>query len=119
MSEPLTRNDVADMLETMLDAEIRAVRSLRDDRIPRRPPTAHRRKSNTTVVEDILRAAGAPLHVSEIIARAQRDHDRILKRESIVSALTKKVLDGRVFRRTGPNVFALLTGSEKNGEDRP
>jgi hypothetical protein len=31
-----------------------------------------------------------------------------LRRESIVSALTKKVLEGRIFRRTGRNVFALL-----------
>jgi hypothetical protein len=32
-----------------------------------------------------------------------------LKRESIVSALTKKVIDGDTFRRSGRNVFALIS----------
>jgi hypothetical protein len=109
MSGPLTRDDLIDVLESMLEGQLRAVRSLRGGR--RRESGGKvkaGKKSNMSVVEDILSAAGAPLHVNEIIVRAKREHGMELKRESIVSALTKKVLDGRTFRRTGRNEFALL-----------
>jgi len=49
-----------------------------------------------------------PLHIDEIIHRAQKDHHRQLHRESLVSALTKKVLDQNTFARTAPNTFDLL-----------
>lgn len=109
MSGPLTRDDLIDVLEFMFEGQLRAVRSLRGGR--RRKAGGEgkaRKKSNLSFVEDILSAAGTPLHVNEIIVRAKREHGIDLKRESIVSALTKKVLDGRTFRRTGRNEFALL-----------
>ena len=69
-----------------------------------------------SVIEDILRTAGEPLHVNEIILRARRDHDRPLKRESIVSALTKNVLDGNTFARAGR--LADLALAERMGTRR-
>lgn len=112
MSDPVTQDEMLDTLETMLEAQLRAVRTLRGGKRPRMAGgRAGRRKSNMAVVEDILRSAGEPLHVGELIARARRDHDRVLRRESIVSALTKKVLDRQTFKRTGPNVFALLAAA--------
>jgi hypothetical protein len=65
-----------------------------------------------SIIKDILTEAGEPLHINEIIDRARKDHSVKLKRESIVSALTKKILDGRDFRRAGKNVFALIGGKE-------
>jgi hypothetical protein len=50
---------------------------------------------------------GSPLHVSEIIQRANELYGVILDRESVVSALTKKVKKGDTFIRTGPNTFGL------------
>ena len=107
MAENLTRGDLIDALETMLEGQLRAVRGLRAGPKPRRR-RADGSKSNIQVVIDILSAAGEPLHVNEIIVRARRDHGVELKRESIVSALTKKVIDGDTFCRTGRNVFALI-----------
>jgi hypothetical protein len=60
------------------------------------------------VVHDILFAAKGPLHITDIIQRAKQDHRRPLRRESLVSALTKKVLDHHTFSRTAPNTFDLL-----------
>jgi len=109
MSDPITKDEMLDTLEAMLEAQLRAVRTLRGGKRPKMAEgPAGKRKSNMAVVEDLLRAAGEPLHVNELIARAKRDHGRMLKRESIVSALTKKVLDRQTFKRTGPNVFGLL-----------
>ncbi len=57
---------------------------------------------------DILQSAQKPLHVTEIIQRAEKDFGIQLERESIVSALTKKVKTGRVFQRVAPNTFTLV-----------
>ena len=64
-------------------------------------------RSNLSIIRDILIAASSPLHVSEIINQAHELHGVILDRESVVSALTKKVKKGVTFIRTGPNTFGL------------
>ena len=109
MTQPLTRDELIEVLESMLKAQLRSLRRGRRVRAGRQ--TGERtggRKSNMSIVRDLLKAAGQPLHINEIIRRAQQQHGVVLKRESIVSALTKKVLDGDTFRRTGRNVFALI-----------
>ena len=65
------------------------------------------RKSQMSIIADILSTAGTPLHVLEIIRIAEERYGVKLDRESMVSALTKKVNKGVVFVRTGPNTFAL------------
>jgi hypothetical protein len=106
--EPLTKNDIIDVLESSALAQLRALRSLR--RAAQRP-AAHpdaKCKSNMEVVYDILLAAKGPLHITDILLRAKKDYHRLLRRESLVSALTKKVLDQNTFTRTAPNTFDLL-----------
>jgi hypothetical protein len=66
-----------------------------------------KRTSNIQIVENILRIAGRPLHVSEIIQLAERDFQLALDRDSIVSAILKKVNAGKSFVRAAPNTFAL------------
>ena len=92
--------------EVSLEAQLRAVKRLRSA-----PPEVAKpvRKGTAQVdmVHDVLRRAGKPLHISEIIERVQQQHDFKLERESIVSALVKKVNRGDRFIRTDKNVFAL------------
>jgi hypothetical protein len=64
-------------------------------------------KSQMSVVTDILSSAGTPLHVAEIMRQAKEQYGVNLDRESVVSALTKKVKKGVAFVRTGPNTFGL------------
>jgi len=107
--EPPTasRDDLLDILTVAAEGQLRALRALR--RRQRRPqPESGRSKSHIAVVEDILRAAQGPLHISEIITRAQERYRLHLSRESLVSALTKKVLDQHTFGRVGRNTFDLL-----------
>ena len=91
-----------------LEAQLRAVRRILHTEegatgtTPRRPRT-----SNVDIVEDILKKADAPLHISEILARARKNFGLTLDRESVVSALTKKVRKGDRFVRPDKNVFAL------------
>lgn len=65
------------------------------------------RKSQISMITDILVSNGAPLHVSEIIRRVEQQYGIKLDRESMVSALTKKVKKEVIFVRTGPNIFGL------------
>ena len=66
-----------------------------------------KRTSNLTIVEDILQNSGQPLHISKIIQIAQKDYGANLDRDSIVSALIKKINAGKLFVRVAPNTFAL------------
>ena len=67
-----------------------------------------RRTSKIETVENVLRIAGRPLHISEIISIAQRDYKTSLERDSVVSILIKKINAGKKFKRTAPNTFALM-----------
>ena len=66
-----------------------------------------KRTSKVDIVENVLKIAGRPLHVSEIIEIAKRDFQIELERDSIVSILIKKIKAGQRFIRTAPNTFAL------------
>ncbi len=96
--------------EVSLEAQLRAVRRLRTE--PREPKAARKGTSQIDMVHDVLRRAGKPLHVSEIIERVQKLHGFKLERESIVSTLVKKVNRGAWFVRTDKNVFGLKGGSQ-------
>ncbi len=66
------------------------------------------RTSKVDTVENVLRIAGQPLHISEIIKIAQRDFQTSLERDSVVSILIKKIKAGQKFQRTAPNTFTLI-----------
>ncbi len=66
------------------------------------------RTSKIEIVENVLRIARRPLHISEIIEIAQRDFQASLERDSVVSILIKKIKAGQKFQRTAPNTFALI-----------
>jgi hypothetical protein len=70
-------------------------------------PKPIKRTSKIEIAKNVLRIAGRPLHVSEIIQVAERDFQVTLDRDSIVSAILKKVNAGKSFIRTAPNTFAL------------
>lgn len=104
----LNKNDLIDVLENTALAQLRALRALRRSERRIASPSDPKRKSNMDIVHDILVSAKGPLHIQDIIQRAQKDYHRPLRRESLVSALTKKVLDQNTFTRTAPNTFDLL-----------
>jgi hypothetical protein len=66
-----------------------------------------KRTSKIGIAQNVLNAAGKPLHVSEIVQTAKDDYHVTLHRDSIVSAILKKVKAGKTFIRTAPNTFAL------------
>jgi len=97
--------------EVSLEAQLRAVKRLRSGPPPQ-AKAARKGTSQIGLVQDVLRRAGKPLHVTEIIERVEKVHGFNLERESIVSTLVKKVNRGVRFVRTDKNVFALKGGEE-------
>jgi len=83
------------------------------ERLQRQSQTnSEKRTSNIDIAQNVLKSAGKPLHVSEIIALAKKDYNVQLDRDSIVSAILKKVNAGQTFIRTAPNTFATIQAEE-------
>jgi len=106
--DPLTREQLLDILESTAHAQLRALRTFRPTKPRGRRPPDQKGKSKIAIVEDVLKTAPGPLHIHDILTQAQQRFRRKLSRESLVSALTKKVLDHHTFTRTAPNTFDLL-----------
>jgi predicted lipid-binding transport protein (Tim44 family) len=105
------RDDLIDVLETISKAQLSALRRLRQS-VQQKPAPGSagpsKRMSYVQMVYDILRRAGHPLHISEILSLVAKRHGVKLDRESIVSALAKRVARKDRFVRTAPNTFSLL-----------
>ena len=101
------KDSILSIFEASLDAQLRAVRRLRDGSPAPTPPRRRASLSQVDMAYDILKKARAPLHVSEILARIHSTFHVTVDRESLVSSLTKKVARGDRFLRTAKNTFGL------------
>jgi len=99
--------------ESLLRSQLKVIREFLKDLEPE-PPPRPRRTSQIGIVYDILTDAQEPLHLTEIIRRAKSDFNVEIESGSIVSALTKKVNSGRMFRRIGPSTFEILEVAKKS-----
>ena len=98
----------AKLQEELIKAQLGVIRGyLKSEESDGRERKASQRKSQMSMITDILSSSGTPQHVSEIIRQARERYGVNLDRESVVSALTKKVKKGIAFVRTGPNTFGL------------
>jgi len=93
--------------ENLFSAQLRAVRQLKSPKPKRTKGVKEKGMSNMDMATDMLRRAQQPLHVSEIIAQVKARHGVDLDRESLVSALVKKVHRRQGLIRTAPNTFQI------------
>ena len=96
---------VLNAFEVALDAQLRAIRRIKSKGATE--PIREKSTSQIDMVQDVLRRAGKPLHISEILERVEKLHGRRLDRESVVSSLVKKIARGERFMRTDKNEFTL------------
>ena len=101
------RDAVLSAFEASLEAQLRAVRRLRQGEPAAAPPRPRKGLSQVDMAFDILRKARSPLHVNQIIERIQAQFGVPVDRESLVSSLTKKVARGDRFQRPEKNTFVL------------
>jgi F420-0:gamma-glutamyl ligase len=105
MEKEEIRDIILESMVASLEAQVRALKKLRGS--PEAESPREKSMSQIGIVVNILTGAKRPLHVSEIIAKAEKVFGAKLERESLVSALSKKVMKGDRFMRTGKNTFAL------------
>ena len=109
------RDAVFSAIEASLDAQLRAVRRLRIEPQELKAKVATEKGlSQVDMTEDILRRAGSSLHINDIIEQIKKVHGIEVDRESLVSALSKRVQRGDRFMRAGPNQFALGSGAKRS-----
>jgi len=93
--------------ESLFLAQLRTVRQLKSPKPKKAKETAQKGMSNMDMAIDILRRAQKPLHISEIIAQVKTKYGVTLDRESLVSALVKKVHRRQGISRTDRNTFGI------------
>jgi hypothetical protein len=98
---------ILSVFEASLEAQLRAVRRLRQGEPATTEPRRRRGLSQVDMAVDILKKARSPLHVSVILERIQTQFGLTVDRESLVSSLTKKVARGDRFLRPEKNTFSL------------
>ena len=96
---------VLDLYESLFSAQLRVVRQLKSPK-PKKPKGEKEGMSNMDMAIDILRQPPT-LHISEIIAQVKAKYGVTLDRESLVSALVKKVHRHQGLSRTAPNTFEI------------
>ena len=94
------------LYESLLSAQLRVVRQLKSPK-PKKPKGEKEGMSNIDMALDILRQSGQPLHISEILAQVKAKYKITLDRESLVSALVKKIHLHPGLSRTAPNTFRI------------
>ena len=110
--DPL-RDALLETVEASLEAQLRAVRRLRKGQSVSADPPRARGRSQIDLIADILARAGHEMHINDLLAEVRRVHQVDLDRESVVSALTKKIQRGVRFVRTAPNMFDLKKGEPR------
>lgn len=108
------RETILETVEACLDAQLRAVRKLRGasstDSSPGAPPSGAKNikgMSQLDMAFDILKEAGQPLHIRQLLERIHARFGQQVDRESLVSALTTRVVRADRFVRTEKNTFGL------------
>ena len=102
-----TKDLILSVFEASLEAQLRAVRRLRQGEPEAASPRRKKGLSQVDMAYDILKKARAPLHVSDILQRIQAQFGVTVDRESLVSSLTKKVARRDRFLRPEKNTFSL------------
>ena len=95
--------------ESLFLAQLRTVRQLKSPKPKKTRQAAQKGMSNIDMAMDILRRAQRPLHISEMIAQVKTKYGVTLDRESLVSALVKKLHRRQGLSRTAPNTFQVET----------
>jgi hypothetical protein len=111
-----SRDDLLEALEVIAKAQLRAIRRLRASPQAKRKATSAdgtRRVSSMDMVYDILKREGQPIHISELLAAVKKRFGVDLDRESVVSAMSKRIARQDRFMRTAPNTFALIPDREE------
>ena len=107
--------ELLNLYESLLRAQLNVIRQYRKESgLENSDEPVDKGMSQMDVVYDILSESQRPIHVDDIIDIAEKRFDKKFDKESIVSALAKRVSRQDRFIKTAPNTFFLISkGQEK------
>jgi len=108
--------ELLNLFESLLRTQLNTIRQLRKSAGYIEPVEPNRKRmSHMDMVYDILNLEQRPLHVDAIITMMQAKFNIKVDKESLVSALLKRVRRHDRFIKLGPNLFGLLAAGKKGG----
>jgi hypothetical protein len=115
MESKITK-DLLKIHESMLRAQLNVIKQFRkSEGLDSDEKPKEKRMSQMDIVYDILLVAKHPMHVNDIISIAKKRFDIQLDKESLVSALAKRVKRQDRFVKTAPNTFSLIANHLEGG----
>lgn len=114
-------DEVLDVVEALLKAQLQAINELRRQRGSRGKSASEetssgsvvKRLSQTGMAGKVLLEAGGPLHILEVVRRIQAAFGVQVSRDALVSAIVKKVARNEEFVKTGKNTYGLCGRDEQ------
>ncbi len=113
------KDTILSIFEASLDAQLRAVRRLRQAPEPSAQGPRRKGMSQVDMAYDILKRTRSPLHVSVIIERIEQAFAVSVDRESLVSALSKKGRPPRPLLTSRKKYLRAAPGGQVNGPPAP
>jgi hypothetical protein len=102
--------------ESMLRAQINVIRQFRREAgIESVQPKPEKGMSQVDMIYDILRTSNEPIHIDQLIAAAQEKFKIKMDKESVVSALAKRIKRHDRFVKTAPNTYFLIDQKAEGG----
>ena len=107
--------DLVNLYESLLRSQLNTLRQFRKDAgfIEQEKP-AEKRISQMDMTYNILMDTKQPMHVSDIINAIAKRYGIKVDRDSLVSALAKRISRQDRFIKTAPNTFGLIS-QDKGG----
>jgi len=101
---------IVDFKEKMLNAQLKALRKMKKQETDK--PKQKERISKIETALYVLKSAGRPLHINELISEIQKQYSITVERDSLVSALTKKLNKIKGLSKVGRNTFHFIQTRE-------
>jgi hypothetical protein len=106
--------ELLNLYESLLRAQLNVIRQYRKDSgLENSDEPANKGMSQMDIIYDILSESQKSMHVDDIIDIAEKRFDKKFDKESIVSALAKRVSRQDRFIKTAPNTFFLISKGQE------
>ena len=103
-----------DIQESLLRAQLNVIRQFRRQTgLAAAEPKPEKGMSQVDMIYDLLRDSKVPLHIDQLIVGASEKFRVSIDKESVVSALAKRIKRHDRFVKTAPNTYFLI---DKMGE---
>lgn len=113
MPRTVSATDLLDLMETLLQAQLETIQEIRrvylaeDDVSFLGKKPGHRALSQVDMAQEVLVAAGGPLHIGEIAKRVRDAYGVFATRETLAAAVLRAVKTGKRLVKVGPNTYGI------------